>query len=228
MTAPVPPSRFSAISTHGSILAEPRRLIERYGRAVRGYLAALLGEADAEDAAQEFALRLCNGLVRQWDPTLGRFRAWLRTTVHHFAEDFRRDRARRRRWFGPLPADVPALAAPPEEVWLRLLRDELLSAALRAFRDGPPPAGPLPCATAELLRDEPDLTGQSLADRLRDRTGRACTADNARKLRSRVLRRLAELLRGEVAQTLDSPSPEAVEEELRLLGLRPIADEPEE
>src|SRR3954447_13452888 len=57
-------------------------LVERYHPAAYSYLLACTGrEDDAADLFQEFALKLLRGEFRRADPSRGRFRDYLKTTL---------------------------------------------------------------------------------------------------------------------------------------------------
>src|SRR5262245_413722 len=106
----LPRSRLGDISTHWTTVAQAgggppevaararERVLARYGEAIRRYLVKSLRGPDAADEVyQEFALRLCGGGLRGADPSRGRFRHYLKTTLHHLIVDhLRRERGRPR------------------------------------------------------------------------------------------------------------------------------------
>ena len=65
----------------------------------------------------------------------------------------------------------------------------------------------------------PDDTSEQLASRLSEKLGQPVRADAVRQKLRRARLRFADLVIAEVANGLDSPTPEAIEEELIALGL---------
>jgi RNA polymerase sigma-70 factor (ECF subfamily) len=203
-------------------------LLERYGGAVLRYLTRLLGDADAaDDLTQEFALALVRGDFRRADPRRGRFRDYVKTVLYHLV--IRHTRQRRRQPL-PLPPDNPALAgaAGPSEDHDREFReswrDELLTRAWAALADAH--AGYH--AVLRFRAEHPKMRSEEMARRLRERTGKAWTADGVRQTLRRARERFADLLLDDVARSLERPTAAAVEQELRELDLldycRPALD----
>ncbi|HEX6986391.1 MAG TPA: sigma-70 family RNA polymerase sigma factor [Planctomycetaceae bacterium] len=210
-----------AHSPEDSRAAEAQELLlERYGGAVRRYLCACLRDRDAADEVfQEFALRFVRGDFRSADPSRGRFRSFLKTTVYRLMIDYRRRKGRdgRQQALGVDPearpeADDPLAAS--DDVFLSSWRDELLARTWRALEEYERTSGTA-CYTALRMRvDAPELRSAELATRLSERLGRPVTPENARVLVHRARERFAEHLLDAVANSLDGPSPEAIEEEL--------------
>jgi hypothetical protein len=215
-------ARLADLSTHHSLLAEPHAVLGRYGRAVRGYLDALLGPDDGEEAAQAFAVKVLSGAFSAWAPGRGRFRDYLKRAVHNAARDAQRGRSRR-----PIDLEDPdALSGPgsPGSVWLGLYRGEILRsalAALDAYQSSHPGNvfATLIRALGQRVDEAERLSDDELAVALSAATGKQYTPSNARMQASRARRKLAELIREEVARTLDDPTSEGVDDELRSLGL---------
>src|SRR5262249_47568732 len=67
--------------------------------------------------------------------------------------------------------------------------------------------------------DHCDLNSQQMAEQLSQRLGRPLSAEWVRKWLHRARQVFAELLVDDGARSLPDPSPEALEEELRELGL---------
>src|SRR4051812_36170096 len=107
-----PNTNLDQISTRWPAISDPVQFTMRYAPAIRGYLHALMGDADAADeTAQDFLLRgLEVGFLRT--PELrGRFRDYLKAAVRNAALS----RLRRRR--RPEKTGMPAMAdfAAPEQ-----------------------------------------------------------------------------------------------------------------
>jgi predicted ATP-grasp superfamily ATP-dependent carboligase len=73
---------------------------------------------------------------------------------------------------------------------------------------------------ALLLRIEnPDMPSPEMAARLTEQLGRSMTPENVRKSLQRAHAKFAELLLEQVAQSLESPTDDELEEELRAIDL---------
>jgi RNA polymerase sigma-70 factor (ECF subfamily) len=112
-------------------------------------------------------------------------------------------------------------AAPPDSdegssdaIFLTSWREELLSRAWHALEEHEKASGS-PYYTALRLRvDEPNLRSPDIAARLADRLGKPMSPENVRVLVHRARDRFAELLLDAVAESIEDPSPDALEEEL--------------
>jgi RNA polymerase sigma-70 factor (ECF subfamily) len=189
-----------------------RLLLVRYRGAVRRYLGRLAGD-DADDLAQEFGLALLRGDFRHADPQKGRFRDYVRAALGHLASRHRR-RAQKLPRPG-LEGDLPLAEVPPDALFEAAWRDELLGRAWAALAQAHP-------AGHEVLRfraENPDLSSADMASALAERQGRPLTAEGVRQALHRARERFADLLLDEVAHSLESPTPEALAEELGELGL---------
>src|SRR5438309_157919 len=82
-------ARLDEIGTEWAIIHDPAQFVRRYAPAVQSYLNALIKNPhDAEDAAQDFFMRVAkNGFVRA-SKERGRFRDYLRTAVRNSAINF--------------------------------------------------------------------------------------------------------------------------------------------
>ncbi|MBY0528175.1 MAG: hypothetical protein K2R98_32565 [Gemmataceae bacterium] len=218
-----PHSRLDQISTRWNAVNDPTQFLLRYGAAIRRYLGALVRNPDdCEEILQDFLLRgIQRGFVRA-DSLRGRFRDYLKTAVRNAAiSHFRRRQ--------PTTQDDFAfqnLSAPPEaplaadEQWEAEWRQCVLARAWEALdghqRQSP---GNLFHTVLQLSVEHPEEDSKSLAARASTRIGRPLRADAFRKQVSRARRMFAELLVTEVGQTLESPTPQQVEEELIAIGL---------
>ncbi len=221
--------RLGDLSTHHSLLGQPHAFLDRYGRAVRGYLNALLGPDDGEEAAQAFAVKVLGGAFAGWGPGRGRFRDYLKRAVHNCAQDLRRGRARAPMSLEDLDSSITP--GSPGSVWMGLYRAEILRAALRALEafQAERPGNvfsTLIRALGERAGEAERMSDDELARVLSKATGKEYSPANARMQATRARRKLAELIRVEVAATLDEPSPEAIEDELQTLGLLALVGPP--
>jgi RNA polymerase sigma factor (sigma-70 family) len=197
-------------------------LLQRYGRAVYRYLLrALPTPHDADELAQEFALRFVRGDFKGADPQRGRFRDFVKGVLGHLIADHFRRRARQP---APLPdnLDLPGPAHPSAEDDRRFTeswREEFLARAWEALGGFQLRTGQPYHAVLRFRVDHPDLRSAEMARRLGVQLGRPLTAAGVRQTLRRARETFGELLRDEVAQTLEGPTPDRLEEELADLGL---------
>ncbi len=183
---------------------------------------------DAEDATQAFFLHLVeSNLLSSPDPARGRLRSFLLTAFQHDLEDARRASRREKRGGGVEmlhldttgaeslyqlePADPATPEAHFERQWARAvlagclehLREQYTATgragafeALRPFLNPDDPSGASYEAAAEALQLTPAAVRQAV-HRLRER--------------------FAELLRSHIADTLEDPTPAAIDAELLAL-----------
>jgi RNA polymerase sigma-70 factor (ECF subfamily) len=198
-------------------------LVERYGGAVHNYLSKVLRDPEAvNELCQEVALRIMSGTFHRADPERGRFRDYLKATLHHLIVDYHHQQGKRPR---PLAPDDPEPAAEPpslpetDQQFLDSWRDELLTRAWTLLVEAERRTGQ-PLHTVLYCRaKQPDLRSSQLAEQLSRQLGKPFTADAIRQALHRAREKFADLLLGAVAETLDTPTAEQLEEELLTLGL---------
>jgi RNA polymerase sigma factor (sigma-70 family) len=209
-----------------SVLADDARkqLLERYGGAVRRYLlGALHNPHDAEELAQEFALRFLRGELNRADPDRGRFRDYVKGVLFHLVADHHR--RQRRAGLQPLPAgalELQALAdkqAHPDRAFADAWREQLLHDAWAALADFQRESGKPFYDVLRLRADNPALRSPEMARRLGAQFDKPVTADWVRQTLHRARDRFADFLIQRVAQTLKDPRQETIEDELIDLGL---------
>jgi len=200
-----------------------RRMLERYGGAVRRYLQALLGNADAADELfQEFACQFLGGGLGGADPGRGRFRNFVKGVLFHLVAKYQE---RRRRQPGPLAPDHPEPVAAEEdltgseEAFLSSWRDDLLARSWAALAEHERTTGKPFYAVLRCRADHPDWSSARLAEEMGRRLGKAVTAAGLRQTLHRAREKFADLLLEEVAHTLEAPTAERLGEELLDLGL---------
>ena len=198
-------------------------LIDRYQGAVYRYL---LGAARDEDVAaelfQEFALRIVRGRFSGADPSKGRFRDYLRTSLIRLVTDHHRQRQRKCGKHAELdPAQLPDVKD-QEASFNSSWRDELLQLTWNALSASEEASGTPYYSALRLRVDLPELRSADLADRLTEDLNwePAITASGYRKLVQRARDRFAELLVHELARSIQSNDDARIEEELIDLGLR--------
>ena len=192
-------------------------LVERYSGAAWRYMLALTkNENDAEELFQEFALRLLRGDLRRADPSRGRFRDYLKAVLVNLVRDRYRQRspvalpdqlADNRSEFNP-DADL-------ESVFLNSWRRELLQLTWTRLRHQHPKSH----AVLMIHVESPEALAAEKAAYLAHQTGRPCTANHYRVSLHRARGQFATILRKEVATSLNHPSTEQVDRELKSLRL---------
>jgi hypothetical protein len=101
----------------------------------------------------------------------------------------------------------------------RSWRDELLARSWAALQAYEQQTGQLVYTVLHYRADHPELRSPELAERLSALLGRSLTATTVRVQLHRGREKFAYLLLEEVAQALDSPSEQALEDELIELDL---------
>jgi RNA polymerase sigma-70 factor (ECF subfamily) len=202
--------------------AARQQLLERYGDAIQRYLRNVLRDPHAADEVfQEFALQLVHGKLRGANPERGRFRYFVKGTLYHLIADYRQQK---RDWPGPLPAQVAALIASPEEAPAHDLFEEswcheLLAHAWEALAAVEARTGQLLHTVLRFRADHPDMPSPLMAEELSARLGRPLTAVGVRQTLHRAREKFADLLLDEVIHSLESPEAVQVQAELAELGL---------
>jgi DNA-directed RNA polymerase specialized sigma24 family protein len=223
---PSPGDRLSRISTMWTVLraahggppdaagAAKQLLLERYGPAVRRYLAGLLRDPHAaDDLTQEFALLVVSGKFHGADPARGRFRNYVKSTLFHLVSGHARGQKRQPMAVAPDDGVLAGLAASAEDdrAFSESWRTELVTRTWAALAD----ANPGYHAVLRLRADHPDASSDELAARTRP----PMTPANLRQTLKRARELFASLLREEVRHTLENPTADAVDEELADLDL---------
>ena len=218
--------RLSRISTMWTVLrdahggppdaasAAKQLVLERYGPAVRRYLMGLLKDPHAaDDLTQEFALLVVGGKFHAADPARGRFRNYVKTALFHLVSTHARERKREPMAVAPDAGVLAGLTASADDdrAFSESWRTELMTRTWAALAD----ANATYHAVLRLRADRPDASSDELAIR----TSPPMTPANLRQTLRRAREVFAALLREEVADTLDAPATEAVDEELADLDL---------
>lgn len=213
------------------VSAAQQQLLSRYRKVVYRYLLGALRDADAaDDLSQEFALRFVQGSLQGADRERGRFRDFLKGVLHHLIGDHYRRRKR-----SPLPLIVgldPAAASadPPgsDTEFIESWRSELLAGAWKGLERLEAESGH-PYHTVLRFRSEhPQMRSEEMADEVGRRLGKSITSAGVRQTLHRAREKFAEILVGEVSQTLADPTLADLEQELIDVGLheycRPALD----
>lgn len=208
----------------GDAAREARQsLLERYDGAIRRYLLGALRDPHAaEELAQEFAYRFLHGDLRGADRDRGRFRDFVKGVLFHLVADYHQKRKKQ-------PASIPSSLSEPgkecsvaeerEAAFRASWRDELLARAWVAL-EAHEKANDQPFYTVLRFKaDNPDVPSAEAAGRLAGPLGKPLTAAGVRKTLERARDKFADLLLDEMAESVDPPTRERLEEELVELEL---------
>jgi RNA polymerase sigma-70 factor (ECF subfamily) len=217
-----------------SVKSAQQALLARYGGAVRRYaLAALRDEDAAEDVFQEFALKFVRGDFGNANPQIGRFRAFVKTIVYRLVVDHQRRRKQRMRE-SPMRSNLaePAVAneafQQDDGAFRTSWRDELLARCWEKLAHEEERTGKPYHTVLRFRVGNPALHSPELAAGLSEKIGREINAGAVRVLLHRAREAFAELLLGEVIESLSDGSLDEAEEELIELDLleycRPALD----
>lgn len=200
-----------------------RKLLERYGGAVKRYLLGALRDADAADEAfQDFAYRLLHGDMRGADPDRGKFRQFVKGVLFHLVADHHKKLKRLPQNLHP---DTPEPAAAEQSTFeqdrqfLTSWRDELLARSWTGLEALEKESGKPFYAVLRFRVDHPDLSSAQLAEAMAGKLGKSVTAAGVRQTLHRAREKFADLVLDEVVQSMESPTAEQLEQELIDLGL---------
>lgn len=209
--------------TGESAYAARRALLEHYGGAIKRYLlGALRDQEAADDLAQDFAYRFLHGDLRGADPQRGRFRDFVKGVLFHMVADHHSKRKRDPSSLSANPAEPGAdcsFAAEREEAYRTAWRDELMARAWLALEAHEKEQGQPFHTVLRYKVQNPELRSGDMAERLSVTMGKELTAAGVRKTLERARDKYADLLLDEIAQAVDSPTRERLEEELIELEL---------
>lgn len=217
-----PRNMIDEISTRWPMIHDPGQFVLRYAPAIEGYLRALVRDPEqVEEIRQNFLLRILEKGFVSADNLQGRFRNYLKAAVRNAAIS-----QMRRKTHGQ--ADPEALAqvpderdsAPMEQEWLdhwrRCMLDrvwENLELHERQKEDNHAYTVLQIYVEHNALEDS-----EAMAERAAAQLKKPMRADAFRKQLSRARRLFAKLLVQEVVQTIESPTPDRIEEELVDVG----------
>ena len=226
--APFPTTRWSRVARAGDRAGDDARaalaeLCAAYWYPIYAMIRRL-GHADALDLTQGYFARLLEKpVIAAADPARGRFRAFLRADCRFYLGDCR-DRQRAEKRGGgrsSLSIDArdaegryllePADDLAPDRLFDRAWALTLLGRALDRLAADYAAAG----RGAVFERLQGVLTGAGKVPYARVATDLGLTEAAVQQAASRLRRRYREALRDEIAATLDDPSDEAVEAEIR-------------
>lgn len=206
------------ITTSWTLIQDPVKFTLRYGTALQRYLEVLLKDRhEAEEVAQDFLLRVVKGGFAAAQPSRGRFRDYLRVSLRHAVITHLR---RRRAMLHGLDLDLlPQASAEADACWQAEWQRCLLERAWRSLERKQHRTGVCYYTVLRLAADHPEENARDLARRVADQTGQQLSPAALRQQLCRARRFFATMLIEEVRQTLQNPTEEELQDELRQLGL---------
>ncbi len=197
-----------------------RSLVIRYMAAIRRYVGAIVAnDVEADDLAQDFAIRMMKGDFAGADPNRGRFRDLLKTAIRNMVKNHWAKANRHRASDADLERIDDASSSQQDAEWTAAWRKSVLDqtwARMLADDGGKPSPGYLMLKLRVLM---PDASSEELADTLSQQIGSPVKADAGRQILRRARARFAAHLLDEIKAGLSDESDERVEEDLAELGL---------
>jgi hypothetical protein len=212
------------ISTRWERITDPQQFLLLYGPALRRYLQCLIHDAHAADEIlQEFLVGVLRHRLATASPDRGRFRDYLKQALRHAVADHYRRQPRREvsgiAWDQVAASGTDASNDAWHEEWRRCVLSGAWRELERYERSTP---GNLFYTVLRLVADMPEVDSQTLAALVSQQLDRPVRADAVRQQLSRGRRKFAALIVAGVRRALEQPTAEALEEDLRELGLLPF------
>jgi RNA polymerase sigma factor (sigma-70 family) len=196
----------------------------RYQSAVHRYFLKTVGDSEAAaELDQEFAVRFLQGNYLKYDPTVGRFRDYVKRAIRNLMIDYHRRKGKTRRLDTSLELsivdDSTSGANEAEQDFVTAWRSELLDRAWNALEDFEKRTGQPYYRALRYRATHPNLAISSIAAQLSPVLGQSRTPGAFRQLLLRAREKWAQFLVDEVKLSLRAPTREAIEEELADLRL---------
>jgi RNA polymerase sigma-70 factor (ECF subfamily) len=206
-------------------LAAQEAVLRRYSTAIYRYLHSALRDPNAADEVfQEFALRFVQGSFRRADPERGRFRHFVKKSLHNLVITYRQKQYKR---LASLPEEV-ASPQPEDEHEAALdqefnqsWREEVLARTWEALARVQAETGKPYHDVLRFRASNPKMPSAQMATALSTRLGKPLTDAGVRQTLHRAREKFAALLLDEVSRSLQTNDTERLREELADLGLLP-------
>lgn len=228
-------ARLSRIETSWSIVrrahhsdssaASPAQhfLLEQYGGAIRRYLLAAVKRPDvANDLFQEFAIKFLRGDFKTADPSKGKFRSFVKTVLFRMvATHFRKLGSRKVINVGEVPEKehLDPSQYEDDEAFIQAWRNDVLENTWNSLETVESEGGPQYNTVLRARVGNPVADSDELAAIVSKETGREISSGNVRVLVHRSRDSFAALMMKNIANSLENPTREAVENELIELRL---------
>jgi RNA polymerase sigma factor (sigma-70 family) len=229
-----PDPRLSELSTQWTMLfgahrGTPEQITEalklqmlRYQSAVHRYFLKTVGDADAaQELDQEFAVRFLQGNYLRYDPTVGRFRDYVKRAVRNLMIDHHRRKGKTRRLDTELEMAIvdDSTGEDADQDFITAWRSELLDRAWNSLEEFEKRSGQPYYRALRFRATHPELPIGEIAMQLGPTLGQSKTPGAFRQLLLRAREKWVQFLIDEVKLTLKEPTREAIEEELADLRL---------
>ena len=199
-----------------------RLMMLRYSGAVHRYLLKTVGDPEeVKELDQEFALRFLKGNFLKYNPSVGRFRDYVKGAVRNLMIDYHRRKGKTRRLDTDMEMAIVG-GSGLEDLDARIIdawRDDLLDRAWNALVDFEQRTGQPYHTVLRFRVTHPKDTSAQMAEKLAPRLGRTLSPGACRQLLLRAREKWAGSLIDEVKVSLKEPTRENVEEELADLRL---------
>ncbi len=194
-----------------------QQLLNLYGSAIKRYLLAALRDQDAADELfQQFALKFVEGGFRNADESKGQFRAFVKTVLYRMiASHFRkRSRSKQKTLQPDLINDWVVNESENDSQFSTEWRDEILEQAWQALENNDRQSKTNHFIILTVKVNEPGLSSPEFAERLTELLGKPVKATAARVSLHRAREKFAKYVIESVAQSLENPTRQNIEEEL--------------
>ena len=228
-------SRLSQIETLWSVVRrahEPenrlaisaqQQLLEIYGGAIKRYLYASLRDTDvADDLFQDFAIKFVKGDFRNADPDRGRFRFYVKRSIHNLIQQHLRKSAKhnaKELVLDPIAAESETQEQAEDKLFLSSWREDVLDKTWQALAMHEQRTGVTYYSVLKMRVDNPMLSSDEFASRLAEDLGKPMNSGTARVNLHRAREKFAKLMLETIAASIEEPTRDAIESELIELGL---------
>ena len=198
-----------------------RKLLEQYGSAIQRYLNSKLPEAVADDIYQDFAIKFVRGDLQNASPDKGRFRTYIRSILFRQVADHFRKIKRQGQHLDIqfVEPEDNSSDAPLEEEFAEVWRDEILKKAWGLLEQLEIQSDKPWFSLLQMRVTNPALRSMQLAQWLSEKTGKPISSSNVRVLLHRAREKFAYFLIESISASLNSNSPNEIEDELVELRL---------
>ncbi len=207
-----------AISTQWSAIGDANSFVLRYVNAIEHYLEMLLkNRDDVEEVLQKFLVKILERGFTNVSPGKGKFRHYLIRAVRNEVIDWHRSQAKK-----GLSLDPDQLNYESDKDWDRHWQACILDRSWKRLEQHQTDHEGNWCfLVLRASLENPGVNSEQLAQLVSEETKASMNSAAFRKQLSRARKLYAEFIVFEVSQTLESPTPEMVKEELgdlRLMG----------
>jgi len=204
-------------------------LLERYREAVYRYLMGAVRDPHAADELfQEFAIRFLEGRFRGADPAKGRFRDYVKSSLFNLVAAYRRksgSQPHQAESFVLAEATAPNEAGSDDAAFRNEWRDQILARTWERLAATDRETGSHGGAVLRFKSQHPEMDSQRVAEELSKQLGRPMNAAGVRQTIHRAREKFAALMLEEIANSIATPTQDALAEEAAELGLLPYCEE---